>query len=311
MNLDGPLSSALKTISEDDIIVNSLNDPDTALSPDLLSHQIILATAALGDSRSENAETWIDGDAERDLLVHTDGSDCEGWSNTEYSTSLDTSKLLEFRGINMRGNYLAEDGREVFAASETDSIIAVSGMDASEDVVVGSIELRVGEAVRSRRKVTAIKIRDSPMKCMVSSVCAAFSAGRIKGSPCELAARAMSFLLDSHLTHLTITATNLQVFDSCIGRFSNLQTLDLSRNRIERINGPIDLPCLVHADLSNNLLSSADYLQNLISLSSLNLSSNCFTALSNSVYMLVPLSRTMKSFDMRNNKVGKSCYVVP
>ena len=284
-------------------MVNSSDVPDTALSSDLLRHQAILATATLGDSRSENTETWTNGDADRGLRASIDRSDCDGWRNTECSTSLDTSKLLEFRGISMRGNYLAQNGREMFAVGETDSIIMVSGADASENIVAGSIELRVNEAVRSRRNVTAIEIRDSPMQCMVSSVCAAFSDGRVKGSPCELAAKAMSFLLDSHLTHLTITATKLQVFDSCIGRFNKLQTLDLSKNRIDRINGPIDLPCLVHADLSDNLLTSADFLQNLISLTSLDLSSNCFTALSDSVYMLVPLSRTMKSFDMRNNKV--------
>jgi Leucine-rich repeat (LRR) protein len=190
-----------------------------------------------------------------------------------------------------------------YEIEESDCHVLISGPQATDTVVIGSIEARTGEAMQSRRRIRAISIRDSPIVSLASSVCAVFPRKQVIGSPHEMAASAMSFLLDSQLHHLSITHAGLQVIEPCIGRFDNLLTLDLSRNQIVRIRGQIELPCLLSLDLSNNMLSSVDFLQNLRCLSSLCLHSNCVTSLAESVNTMVPLGRTLKRFDMRRNAV--------
>ena len=277
---------------------------DTRLLSEIMSRQSMLTGS------EPMTSPLINVDLDRALLAHIQRIDGD---RREAEVGQNAHSPSNARHSSIRG-LLPSDYSDMLGAGEcyetkdSDCLVLIGGLQATESLVAGSIETRTGEAMQSRRRVTAISIRNSPVASMANSVCAAFQRKRVVGSPHEMAASAMSFLLDSQLRHLSITHTGLQVIDPCLNRFEKLMTLDLSRNQIVRIGGQIELPCLLSLDLSNNMLSSLDFLQNLRSLSSLCLHSNCITSLAESVNMMVPLGRTLNRFDMRKNAVR--CAVV-
>ena len=274
---------------------------DTRLLSEIMSRQSML-TGSEQMTKPLNNE-----DLDMALLAHIERIDGDR-REAEVRQSAALNSLSKTRHSVIRG-MLPSDYSDMLGAGETyeiedsDCHVLISGPQATDTVVAGSIETRTGEAMQSRRRIRAISISNSPIVSLASSVCAVFPRKQAVGSPHELAASAMSFLLDSQLHHLSITHAGLQVIEPCIGRFDKLLTLDLSRNQIVRIGGQIELPCLLSLDLSNNMLSSVDFLQNLRCLSSLCLHSNCITSLAESVNTMVPLGRTLKRLDMRRNAV--------
>lgn len=274
---------------------------DTRLLSEVMSRQSMLTGSEPMTAPLNNA------DLDTALLAHIERIDGDR-RDAEIRQSAVLNSLYNTRHSIMRG-LLPSDCSDMLGAGgsyvieESDCHVLITGPQASDTVVAGSIERRTGEAMQSRRRIRAISVRNSPVVSLASSVCAVFPKNQVIGSPHEMAASAMSFLLDSQLHHLSVTHSGLQVIETCIGRFDKLLTLDLSRNQIVRIGGQIELPCLLSLDLSNNVLSSTDFLQNLRSLSSLCLHSNCITSLSDSVNTMVPLGRTLRRFDMRRNAV--------
>jgi hypothetical protein len=194
---------------------------------------------------------------------------------------------------------------------EESAVIVIESALAIERILIGAIEQRLEEAVQMRKRVTSIQIYDSPIDSLEQSICSVFhskTSGEIQSDISVEAIQSnqsLSFLLDSHLLKLSANFTNLQILDSSINRFDKLLTLDLSRNQIVRISGPIELPSLESLNLSGNMLSSLNFLENLMSLRSLLVHNNCITELKDSVNMLVPLAKTLTSLDMSDNAVCK------
>lgn len=205
-------------------------------------------------------------------------------------------------------DYTVKGVIQSYKIGEGDAVVVVSGSSTVADVVLTVLEGRIGEVVKARRRVVAIEVRDSLIKSLADSVCGIFTP-KIEGlsslsSSAALGVEAMSLLLESQLRHLTVTCTNIQLFEPSVNRFDKLLTLDLSKNQIVKITDQISLPLLQHLDLSNNLLYSIAFLEDLRSLKSLNLSANCVTVLEGSVSNLIPLARTLKRFDMTRNAVS-------
>jgi hypothetical protein len=112
-----------------------------------------------------------------------------------------------------------------------------------------------------------------------------------------------SILLEDSLRHIIFNMTTLSSIDTSINRFSRITTLNLSNNQINSIEGPIVLPLLQRLDISNNKLKSLDFLQQLVQLKSLNVASNNIASLKSSIYMLIPLTGSITTFDMSGNTV--------
>lgn len=98
-------------------------------------------------------------------------------------------------------------------------------------------------------------------------------------------------LINENLKHLSINHSLLINIDVSINRFYNLTTLNLSSNKIHTILGPIILPQLKSLDISNNQLTSFDFLESLLSLHTLQAANNCLSSLQTSVNMLILLTK--------------------
>ncbi len=115
-----------------------------------------------------------------------------------------------------------------------------------------------------------------------------------------------SLLLEDNMEYISITNSKqpiLKLDSVSLSRFNRLIALDLSRNNISTISSNLVIPSLQYLDVSNNNLKTLDYLQQLISLKHLNVANNKLASLASSIYMLVPLSHNLTTFDMRHNPV--------
>lgn len=244
------------------------------------------------------------------LLAHLDRLDVERKSSEErnvYKSAdmKDIARISFLKDANV-GNV---EERMVEGYEDGDAVIVVEGTSAVEILLIAAIERRVEEAVQRRKRVVSIQIRDSPIESLGRSICSVFYSQKSGILAENFSVEAMKncqslcFLVDSHLLNLSVNFTNLQLLDSSINRFNKLMTLDLSRNQIVRITGPIELPMLEALDLSGNMLSSLNFLENLRSLKTLILHHNCITELKDSVNMLVPLAKTITVLDMSENAV--------
>ena len=105
--------------------------------------------------------------------------------------------------------------------------------------------------------------------------------------------------------HLVLSKTQMQCFGGKLGlnKFEYLESLDLSNNKLEKIDKSIDLPHLKYLNLSGNFLTSLDYIQPLVNLNVLNVSKNKLCSLHCSLHMLVSLSGTLYDLNMSGNGV--------
>ena len=215
--------------------------------------------------------------------------------------------------IPVRGAEGARLREKLFAARQyegTDAVVVVQGEAVNDEMALRCVESRVDESSRQRRRVVGIALRRCAVHTLDESVGSAFPAGP-SNRPDDKANASLGFLLEAHLHHLLVQSTKLQLVDPSINRFDKLVTLDLSRNEIVKIVGPLELPHLVSLDLAHNILSSVDFLEQLRALRFLNLSFNCITTLEGSVNMLVPLAKNIRQFNMSHNAVCRDeRYVV-
>lgn len=206
----------------------------------------------------------------------------------------------------------------VISASEkiVSLLLNIYGRQVLNNLVTEVMKLRLVESIRSSQKITAIEISNCPrVDSLRDSVAAMFyvedesddgSHDQRNDNYQEaievLAMRAA--LVRDNLRHLSITSTTISEIDDSLNNFICLTHLDLSRNQINRISGPIKIPHITYLNLSHNKLTSLDYIQELTSLKSLIVSSNNLSSFKQSVNVLVPLASSLTVLDMSFNPVS-------
>ncbi len=216
------------------------------------------------------------------------------------STAYHYLKRIETSGLgasNVLSSYLTLPSSII--NSDTKVLMQVSDATSNTNQLKGIIEESILNLVAKKKRVTALNLANTAIDSTEQVLGQVFSTDENPENTLK------SLLLEDNMEYIGVTnSKSLVTLDSAsLSRFNRLVALDLSHNSITSITNTLVIPSLQYLDLSNNNLKTLDYLQQLISLKHLNVSNNKLTTLASSVYMLVPLSHNLTSFDMRHNPV--------
>lgn len=183
--------------------------------------------------------------------------------------------------------------------SDTKVLVQVSDPPSDSAQLKGIIEESIMSLASRKKRICALNLTNSTIDNTEQVLGQIFNTEQSPDNTLK------SLLLEDNMEYISITNSKaiLKLDSVSLSRFNRLVALDLGRNSITTISSNLVIPSLQYLDLSNNNLKTLDYLQQLISLRHLNVSSNKLATLASSVYMLVPLSHTLTSFDMRHNPV--------
>lgn len=160
------------------------------------------------------------------------------------------------------------------------------------------------ESNSQRKRVAAVQVEHAQISSISDCFSNLFACDKSQSQIEEKLNSMRALYLEDNLKHISLNSSPLMVgIDCSINKFRSLLTLNLSGNKIAKIEGPLDLPSLHLLDISHNNFASFDYLQLLINLRTLVASYNKIHSLHMSVNMLVSLSRTLTSLDLSHNPV--------
>jgi hypothetical protein len=183
-------------------------------------------------------------------------------------------------------------------------LLLIQGQYVDNDLVAESMKHRITESIRADQRISALEVSNAPMVNSVSeSVAKLFDSSHDSGHRNRDLVAMQGAILRDHLRHLTITSTKITAIEISLNHFVSLSHVDLSSNAIKAIAGPLHLPKLSYLNLSHNQLSSLDYLQELISLKTLIVSSNLLTSFKSAINVLVPLAGSLQVLDMSFNPI--------
>lgn len=198
-------------------------------------------------------------------------------------------------------------------------LVEVKGEGVESDAVIhDALEWRVGHVLLEENgdnsmnhDVLSVAIQHCAVNSLVDAIGQLFFVDddhvSAPSTSSDLKLKRVQYVLsNTHLQHIYINHTTLKALNAqALTRYSQLKTLDLSYNNITSItSGTLDLPFLTTLNLSNNLLKSLDYLQELTSLQVLDASSNKISSLTMSIHMLLPLADCLVKLDVSMNPVS-------
>lgn len=224
------------------------------------------------------------------------------------------------------------------AGAGNDVVVEVKGAseDTSDATIHDALEWRIGHVLLEEQEDSApqqqsnastnliskrdltLDIQYTPLVSLMEGVgnlfvhdAAKAESEAVEGKPpvteAELKLKRIQYVLANQQTrHMVVNHTAVKLLQvTALNRFNHLQTLDLSNNSITAItNGMLSLPMLTHLDLSNNMLKSLDFLQELLALKVLIANSNKISSLTMSVHMLLPLADSLVTLDLSLNPVA-------
>lgn len=210
----------------------------------------------------------------------------------------DMSMSSQSRGVGLRSAYLLE----LFGEPITNTTFAKV------------MECRMEQATVEKGKVVAVEVVSAGISDLSNTFGRVFSTAQVsapaQSDPLDQLRTLRAAYLEDHLKHLTVNdCPRLVELDASLNRFRCLTVLNLSNCRIRTLSAPLNLPLLRSLDLSGNQLASLDYLQLLVSLTTLLAGGNLIASLNLSVNMLVSLSKSLVTLDLSANPVRLSSVI--